>query len=305
LIQLAAIPILADARQLRNTRPDVLDYLSLLTNVEINDSLSVESVVSVNVTGRKMVVGLQAIDHLDEIGIYLENVLMDYYLKIAAVAPYFETAYDLFLKSVLSSIAEYLLSGIVGPNRLSVYYLDRAKVTANLEMTTLYDILEVLRSSLDVPVIVGHGANGLLAKAVPLSIDPWRFSFEGPKLKDSPMATLANAAEESDTSRIVNFYSGQSFTATSDGSALTNHRIPKYRTGALGSIPPNPFQTFCFVAAACGSDDRFDELCADVLGESTYFEAWDKLERARVAEIPSTMRESLTIARKQLESVVG
>jgi hypothetical protein len=218
---------------------------------------------------------------------------MDYYLKIAAIAPYFETAYEFFLHDVLQLTAEYLLSGILGPNRLSVYYMDRARVTANLELTTVQEILASRRSSVDIPLIIGHGANGLLAKSIPLSVDAWRFSFEGPKLKDSPMATLASANEEDDTSRIVNFYTGESFTAKADESALTNNRIPQYRSGILSAVPPQPFETFCFIVAACGSDDRFDNLCVDVLGDNTYFDLWENLRRPRVQEVDQTQQEFL------------
>jgi hypothetical protein len=61
----------------------------------------------------------------------------------------------------------------------------------NLEMNVMQNLLKVLRSSVEMPVVVGHGANGLLVKAVSFSSDAWKFSFEGPKLKDSPMATLS------------------------------------------------------------------------------------------------------------------
>jgi hypothetical protein len=301
LMQLAAIPILVEASE----HPEVIEYLSHLTNVPVNKSLSARSLVSRALGDEKLAIGLQAIPYLHEIGIYLENVLMDYYLEIAAAAPYFETAYDLFLQPVLRPIAEYLLSGIVGPNRLSVYYLDQAKVTATLEMATVYEILEVLHSPVDMPVIVGHGANGLLAKALPLSIDAWRFSFEGPKLKDSPMGTLADADEESDTSRIMNFYTGESFTANADESALTNNRIPKYRSGIRSAVPPQPFQTFCFVVAACESDDRFDEICVGVLGNSTYLGLWEKLGRSRAPKAKQTVTERLDDLRDQIASILG
>jgi hypothetical protein len=177
--------------------------------------------------------------------------------------------------------------------------MDRAKVTANLELTAVYDILEVLRSSVGTPSIVGHGANGLLAKALPLEIDSWRFSFEGPQLKDSPMATLAGAEEDADSSRIMNFYSDGSFTAKADPSALTNNRIPTYRTDMLSSwVPPQPFETFCFFAAACGNDDRFDELCVEVLDNKTYMDLWEKLGRSR-GTLNETMAKAIAKLREE------
>jgi hypothetical protein len=149
-------------------------------------------------------------------------------------------------------------------------------------------------------LVVGHGANGLLDKAVPFTSDPWRFSFEGPRLKDSPMATLVDAEEDA-RSRIVNVYSENSFVATEDTIALINSRIPEFRTGILGRVPPSSFQTFCFVAVACGTDDRFDALCVDVLGNKTYLDLWHELgrERVDVANIPLTLREQLSAAYEQ------
>jgi hypothetical protein len=291
LIQLAAIPILAEAQEIQTSKPEILKYLSFLTDVTLYESFSMESVISLDFEGKKLAVGLKPIPYTHEIGIYLENVLMEYYLQIAAIAPYFDLAYDNFLHTILRPISQSLLSGILGPNRLSVFYLDQARAMTNLEMNVMQNLLKVLRSSVEIPVVVGHGANGLLVKAIPFSSDAWRFSFEGPKLKDSPMATLSGADEESDVSRIVNFYSDESFTVSIDESALTNHRIPKYRSGISGSIPPNAFQTFCFVTAACGSDNRFDNLCGDVLGNETYLGIWNQLERPRIEEDTITLRE--------------
>jgi hypothetical protein len=132
-------------------------------------------------------------------------------------------------------------------------------------------------------VVVGHGANGLIVKAMPLLYDPWRISFEGPRMQDSAMESLAdNPNARNAQTRIVNFFTDDSLLVQDDGAALTNHRIPKY--GLLPGIPPNPFETFCFFAVACGSDDRFDNLCIDVLGNETYLDLWDELGRRRIQE---------------------
>jgi hypothetical protein len=89
----------------------------------------------------------------------------------------------------------------------------------------------------------------------------------------------------------VNFYSDGLFTVSIDESTLTNHRIPKYRSGVSGSIPPNAFQTFCFVTSACGNDNCFDELCVDVLRNETYSEIWKWLDRPRIEEDTTNLRE--------------
>jgi hypothetical protein len=275
LIQIAAFPILAEANE--DKYRSIRDYLANLTGIKLTES--VDSVISMDLNHQTLAVGLKSIPRTHEFGIELENVLMKYYLMICALAPWFEEAYNAFLKSILSPISQTLISGILGPNRLSVSYLRQANRNANLEMKTIYEILEVQRLSVNRPVVVGHGANGLLAKAVPFSYGPWRFSFEAPKLEDSAIQTLLGE-DESDRSRIVNFVSEGSLIADADGEAFTNNRIPGY--GLPLGIPPTPFQTFCFVTAACGNDTRFDRICSDVMGDrKEYDKIWEKLGRER------------------------
>jgi hypothetical protein len=172
-----------------------------------------------------------------------------------------------------------LVSGILGPNQVSVSSLNLANLTAGLELELASDVLNALHLSVNRPV-VGDGGNGLLVKALAFSYDPWRISFEAPCLAKSPMAALAGTTEtDSQISRILNFHGVDSVYAQSDDMALVNSRIPRY--GLSRVIPPNPFETFCFTAAACGMDDRFDMLCNDVLGEKRFSSIWVDLRRWR------------------------
>jgi hypothetical protein len=94
------------------------------------------------------------------------------------------------------------------------------------------------------------------------------------------MATLvASGGEVGDRSTIINFFTDGSLTAKDDETALTNNRFPQY--GLSLGIRPDPFKTFCFVAAACAMDDRFDHLCFGVLGKDETEELWTKLGRPR------------------------
>jgi hypothetical protein len=284
LLKLAGLPVLADANEIREKHPEISEYLEAIIEVKLDRRLSVRSVIVMDLAARKLAVGLKAIPRTHEAGIFPENILIEYYLQVWGIAPLFAQAYRFFLKSILSTMSQVLLSGILGPNRLSANYLDLANVTTNLELKTVYEILEVSRISVERPLVVGHGANGLLAKAVKLAYDPWQVSFEGAKLEDCQMAALAGrGVNDSDQSRIVNFYRDDSLTAKEDGEALMNNRFPQY-DGPLPGIPPNPFQTFCFAAAACATDDRFDKLCFGVLGKEDYLKIWDQIGRPRTGE---------------------
>jgi hypothetical protein len=243
LARLAAIPLLSD-----------------------NSSLGVEttSLIAFDDTENKLAVGMPAIPFAPDFGIVCEDFLTSYYHDIIReVIPFYSLAYGNFLSSTLTATAQELISGILGPNRLSVTYLDTAMLYAGLELQVLWEVFDARGLSAERPVIVGHGANGLLAKALNIDKDPWRISFEAPKLEDTPIATLANAANnDPDRSRIFNFYGDGSFYSLSDDRALINNRIPKY--GLRGVVPPNSFETFCFFVAACSNEDQFDNLCTDV-----------------------------------------
>jgi hypothetical protein len=179
----------------------------------------------------------------------------------------------LFLSNLLSVPTEILVSGILGPNRLSEQGLNNATVSVTRELDVVSEVIEALGLSAEHPVSVGHGANGLIMKALKFEngTDPWRVAFESPMLQDIPMATLANLGDiDSTLSRIVNFYSDGSFYALSDDAALVNNKIPSYSSQSR-LIPPHSFETFCFTVAACGDDPVLDRLCAQVFSSAEEF----------------------------------
>jgi hypothetical protein len=178
-----------------------------------------------------------------------------------------------------------LVSGILGPNRLSETWLNNATVSVTRELDAVSEVIEALGLSADHPVMIGHGANGLIMKALKFEngTDPWRVAFESPMLMDSPMATLANLGEiDSTLSRIVNLYSDGSFYALSDDAALVNNKMPSYSSHNR-LIPPHSFETFCFTVAACGNDPVLDGLCERVFSSTAAFGALcTKMGRPRV-----------------------
>jgi hypothetical protein len=286
LLQLAALPILAESQLINITNPEVLRHLACLTEVPlIQDDPDVafpsKSIIAFDSVDGKRALGMPSIGYDRNFGLYWENFLTSYYhILIRTIVPIYSIAYSSFLSGMLTTTGEVLVSAILGPNQVSVSSLNLANLTAGVELELASDVLNALHLSVNRPVVVGHGGNGLLVKALAFSYDPWRISFEAPSLADSPMAALAGTNEvDSRLSRILNFHGVDSIYAQSDDMALMNHRIPKY--GLSNLIPPNPFETFCFTAAACGMDDRFDTLCNDVLGEERFSSIWTDLRRWR------------------------
>jgi hypothetical protein len=244
---------------------------------EIN--FSSESILAYDRIGGRLAVGLTAIPFDVNFALYCENFLSSYYPQLLTIfVPFYSVAYANLLSGMLTATSQSLISGILGPNRLSTYYLDEAIITARWELETAYDVFEALRMATGRPVLVGHGANGLLAKALPFSYNTWRVSFESPVLEDSPIEALAKEGRVV-TPTIINYYTNGSIYALVDDAAAMNNRIVRADTSSI--IPPNPFETFCVLAAACAKDDRYDQLCNDVL-DGGFETVWKRLGRERV-----------------------
>jgi hypothetical protein len=217
---------------------------------------------------------MPAMPFVANLGIMLENSLTYYYpMLMDVVVPFYGLASDFFLSNLLSAPTEILVSGILGPNRLSEYWLTNATVSVERELDVVSQVIEALGLSADHPVMVGHGANGLIMKALTFEsgTDPWRVAFESPMLMNSPMATLANLGEiDSKLSKIINFYSVGSFYALFDEAALVNNRFPSYSSHSR-LVPPHSFETFCFTVAACGNDPILNGLCERVFPDPQEF----------------------------------
>jgi hypothetical protein len=226
---------------------------------------------------------MPAMPFVANLGIMLENSLTYYYpILMDLVVPFYALASDFFLSNLLSVPTEILVSGILGPNRLSEQWLNNATVSVTRELDVVSEVIKALGLYADQPVMVGHGANGLIMKALKFEngSHPWRVAFESPMLSDSPMATLADLGQiEPAVSRIVNFYSEGSIYALSDSAAIMNNRMPSYSSRS-SAIPPHSFETFCFTVAACGNDPVLDRMCERV--DTAFGNLCAKIGRPRI-----------------------
>jgi hypothetical protein len=286
LLQLTALATLAESRE---KSQEFYSRLAELTGIELfeNDpsiSFETNTVIAFSRAAGKLAVGLPGMEFAENLGIYLENSLPYYVPNVMdLVVPFYGIASNFFLDSLLSSPTQTLTSGILGPNRISEQKLNDAIVSVTRELEVVSEVLGALGLSAERPVIVGHGANGLIMKALSFmdGSDPWRIAFESPMLSGSPMATMARVLEINATrSRLMNFYSEGSFYARDDEAALMNNRFPKYAPHNP-VIPPHAFETFCFAVAACGDDPLLDHLCQEVWKDKNFENLCDELGRPR------------------------
>jgi hypothetical protein len=292
LLQLAALPVLGEAWSMMLDRQDLfwlvrgLACLADIPLMRADERLSFAShvVLAYDPGQKRLAVAMPALSFASDFGVFCENFLTSYYnTLIDMIIPLYSVAYSNFLSDALIRTSQTMISGILGPNRLSVHHLDIAQLQAGLDLQIAWEVLEALGLSADRPLLVGHGANGLLAKAINISYDPWKISLEGPKLEDTPIAALTDkGAGTLERSRIFNFHTAGSFYSLDDERSLINTHFPKY--GLLGAVPPGPFDTFCFAVAVCATDDRFDALCSDVIGKKRFGDIWTMLGRLRIAQ---------------------
>jgi hypothetical protein len=76
--------------------------------------------------------------------------------------------------------------------------------------------------------------------------------------------------------KVLNVYSAGPLPTYLEQEAATNVRFPTHQTVVQ---LPTPYHTFCYIAAGCVNDDRFDHLCGSTVGMDDYkeyFQAWDR-----------------------------
>jgi hypothetical protein len=215
-------------------------------------------------------------------------------MVFGALVPLYGPAYNFFLSNICRSGSEFMLSVILGPSRQTAYGLRDAKVSANQALSLTYSIMTGWRMAAqkERPTIVGHGANGALAKAIGFDYDPWRLAIEAPMFQDSPLVAMSDYSKmaiDPAKTRVVNLFTTGSLYSHSDEAASSNLEMPSH--GIFPARPPDAWETLCFFAAACDPDDRFHTLCGEVLGdEAKFYAVQDQLGRTPLqgADSPQT-----------------
>jgi hypothetical protein len=273
LLQLASVPVLTEARVTNHIF--YRDFTRRLDVPLLEDDedfrFDTSALIAFSRADQRLLLSPASIPFVDSYGIYLENQLWTYYSGfVGECVPLYGIVSKFFLSNLLPVPSQALSTGIMGPNRLSVQWLYNATLSVKQELELISEIMDALGLTADRPVFVGHGAGGLIVKALQFEdgTEPWRVAFESSGLHDSPMATISGASESERPARtIINFIGAGSIYAGVDEAALGNFKILVYPEASelipslKELVPPHPLSTFCLIQAACGSDSVLDDMC--------------------------------------------
>jgi hypothetical protein len=273
LLQLAGVPVLTEARVNNHAFYKVFAEHLDVPLLEDDEDFHFDSsaLIAFSRTRQRLLLAPASIPFVDSYGIYLENQLATYYSGVIdECVPLYGLAAQFFLSNLLPVPTQALSTGILGPNRLSVQWLYNATLSVKQEVEVMAEIMHALGLTADRPVFVGHGAGGLIVKALQFDdgTEPWRVAFESSVLHDSPLATSSGASDNERPARtIINFIGAGSLYARVDEAALGNYKILVYPEvselipSPRDLVPPHPLRTFCLIQAACGSDSVLDDMC--------------------------------------------
>jgi hypothetical protein len=125
------------------------------------------------------------------------------------------------------------------------------------------------------PVFVGHAAGGLIAKAMGSLFRTYSVAFDAEQYLLSTLG--ANAPPDLQSFfKLVNVYAESSFFTRAEQYGTESISLPAFRSFFAF---PNPYETFCMVAAGCVSDDTFDIFCNATIGIQRYrdfFAFWNR-----------------------------
>jgi hypothetical protein len=165
LVQLAAVPILAEARR---DYPDFYRNFSRhlrlpLLEDDVDFQFDTSSLfVFERATGR-FLAAPPHIPFVDNYGIYFENQLSSYYGGVIDdCVPLYGVATKFFLQNLLPTPSEAVTTAIVGPSRLTLQWLNNATLSVKQELEVIYQIMDAFGLTAERPVFVGHGAAGLI-----------------------------------------------------------------------------------------------------------------------------------------------
>jgi uncharacterized membrane protein HdeD (DUF308 family) len=300
LLQLAGAPVLIEARLTNQTfYRDFAAHLDIPLLEDDDDfRFNTSSLIAFSRADRRLLVSPASIPFVDSYGIYLENQLATYYSGIIdECVPLYGLASKFFLSNLLPGPSQALSTGILGPNRLGVQWFSNATLSVKQELEIISEIMGAIGLTAERPVLVGHGATGLIAKALQFEdrTEPWRVAFESSVLHDSPMATISGAGENDRTVRtIINFIGDGSLYAQPDQAALGNFQLLVYPKasklipGLKELVPPHSLRTFCLIQAACGSDSMLDDMCARAFPEEFEEGMCRMYARPRTHEAPDS-----------------
>jgi hypothetical protein len=220
-------------------------------------------------------------------GVMIDNAYTYWFqVIIDTIVPYYPLVYDAFLGAFFTSLSQNLLGFAFGPNRMSLKFAAYMNVGSEGWNFAFKKALEELGELLSVDqqelasfaqmVMVGHGAAGLIAKALALNHNWYGVSFESTQYERSPIEAFFASNDTRPQNNIFNFYSEDSFLVLPEPESRLNYKMPAWQSYFR---PAETYETMCLLMAGCVSDDRFDALCSDLVGfrqYQRYFQSWGR-----------------------------
>jgi hypothetical protein len=235
----------------------------------------------------------------EDLAFVIENAISFWiYTAWLAVIPFTRILDDLFFRAFEMTVIEAVANAFLGPKRLSFTYWEDSVQVANVTLTSAANdpwvrkYIENVSNQSDIIMsgIVGHGAYGLLAKSLSGHYSTRGYAFTSLRFANSPVSTFREwdrESNESDEGPIEHFRSSITFQVFTDVTQERSdwHILPTEYTGISGFFrTPRAAETFCLVAAGCATTDRYDDLCARLLGSPEGFQEmlcqWNRTRRS-------------------------
>jgi hypothetical protein len=234
-----------------------------------------------------LIVALGGVREPEDLAMIVENLVTNYWNQLVDVLiPFYGFVYDFILSSFFTFMSQNAVIAFFGANTVSLTRGFELRVMLDLNLQLAEALLEKRDQRFSSVIIAGHGSGALYGKALARSLRHEALVFEGPAYARSPIAAFLGTESSSTTeSGIISVVSGSSFVAQDEEGQPTI--LTDYSAPILGL--PNPYQTFCYLAAGCVRDSRFDSMCAHGVGTETYHDYFASWNRPYLEEFNTTL----------------
>jgi hypothetical protein len=199
---------------------------------------------------------------------------------------------DFFFRAFEMTLIQGTAIGFLGPRRLSFRFLSDAIQVADAIVTSVRNdrwaqtYLENATGQREIMLsgIAGHGAYGLLAKAISGHYNTRGYSFNSLQFANSPLSVFRawETPNESLEGAIEHFRSDLTFQVFTDDTRQMSdwHILPFDKNGISAFFrTPKTAETFCWVAAGCAITDQYDKLCDSLLNGPKFMDMLEKWNR--------------------------
>jgi len=131
-------------------------------------------------------------------------------------------------------------------------------------------------------VLVVHGAAGLIAKSLALNHNWYGVSLESPQYSRSVIQAFFSSSKSKGEYNNYNLFSGKSLLTMAEQEVRFNYEMTDSQSYLN---PASSSETMCLLMGAYVNDDRFDELCKQLVGFDQYKEYFGTWGRTRLEDM--------------------